>query len=125
MGRMSRQKGKRGERECAAELGQLLGLAEGAARRGVQFAGGPDSPDVVLDGVAIHVEAKRVEALQLYAAIEQATSDANGNVPIVWHRRNGKPSVVIVETSRLLELAREIVRASTASKTSTQSVQCD
>ena len=108
MGRMSRQKGKRGERECAAELGKLLGVD---ARRGVQFQGGPDSPDVVLDGVAIHVEAKRVEALQLYAAIEQATSDADGKVPIVWHRRNGKPSVVIVETSRLLELAREVMRA--------------
>jgi len=108
MGRMSRQKGKRGERECAAELGQLLGVD---ARRGVQFQGGPDSPDVVLDGVALHVEAKRVEALQLYAAIEQATADAEGKVPIVWHRRNGKPSVVIVETSRLLELAREVMRA--------------
>ena len=112
MGRMSRQKGKRGERECAAELGQLLGLAEGAARRGVQFAGGPDSPDVVLDGVAIHVEAKRTERLSLYAAVEQATQDAPaGSVPIVWHRANGRDSVVIVATSRLADLAREVVRA--------------
>jgi hypothetical protein len=46
MGRMSRQKGKRGEREAAAELGQLLGVD---ARRGVQYQGGPESPDVVLD----------------------------------------------------------------------------
>lgn len=108
MGRMSRQKGKRGEREAAAELGELLGVD---ARRGVQFQGGPDSPDVVLEGVNIHVEAKRVESLQLYPAIEQARSDAGANVPIVWHRRNGKPSVVIVETSKLLELAREVMRA--------------
>jgi hypothetical protein len=111
MGRMSRQKGKRGERECAAELGQVLGLAEGAARRGVQFAGGPDSPDVVLDGVAIHVEAKRVERLQLWAALEQAKNDAPpSKTPVVWHKSNRRGSVVIVETSRLLELAREIVR---------------
>lgn len=109
MGRMSRQKGKRGEREAAAELGLLLGCT---SRRGVQYQGGPDSPDVVLDGVAIHVEAKRVEALNLYAALEQATSDApQGSVPIVWHRRNNKPSVVIVETSRLVELARVIAKA--------------
>lgn len=109
MGRMSRQKGKRGERECAAELGQMLGVD---ARRGVQFQGGPDSPDVVLDGVAIHVEAKRVERLQLWAAIEQAAEDSPpGKVPVVWHKSNRRPSVVIVETSRLLELAREIVRA--------------
>jgi hypothetical protein len=112
MGRMSRQKGKRGERECAAELGELLGLAEGAARRGVQFAGGPDSPDVVLDGVAIHVEAKRVERLQLWAAIEQAKKDSPpGKTPVVWHKANRRGSVVIVETAMLVDLAREIVRA--------------
>jgi hypothetical protein len=109
---MSRQKGKRGERECAAELGHLLGLAEGAARRGVQFAGGPDSPDVVLDGVAIHVEAKRVERLQLWAAIEQAKKDSPpGKTPVVWHKANRRQSVVIVETAMLVDLAREIVRA--------------
>jgi Holliday junction resolvase len=123
MGRMSRQKGKRGEREAAAELGQLLGVA---ARRGVQFQGGPDSPDVVLDGVAIHVEAKRVERLQLWPALEQAAADAPaGKVPVVWHKANRRASVVVVETSRLLELAREIVRATSASKSGTQSVQCD
>ena len=108
MGRMSRQKGKRGERECAAELGQLLGVE---ARRGVQFQGGPDSPDVVLDGVAIHVEAKRVERLQLWAALEQAKKDSPpGKTPVVWHKSNRRGSVVIVETALLVEFAREIVR---------------
>lgn len=108
MGRMSRQKGKRGEREAAAELGALLGCT---ARRGVQYQGGPDSPDVVLEGVNIHVEAKRVEALNLYAAIEQAKKDAPpGSVPIVWHRKNGRESVVILETSRLVDLSREVVK---------------
>jgi hypothetical protein len=105
MGRMSRQKGKRGEREAAAELAVVFACD---ARRGVQYQGGPDSPDVVLEGVNVHVEAKRVEALNLYAAIEQAREDAGGKVPMVWHRRNGKPSVVIVETARLVELARAI-----------------
>jgi hypothetical protein len=113
MGRMSRQKGKRGERECAAELGALLGIGYGAdgARRGVQYQGGNESPDVVLPGCAIHVEAKRVESLALYPAVEQARGGAPASsVPIVWHRRNGKPSVCIVETTRLLDLARELVR---------------
>jgi Holliday junction resolvase len=115
MGGMSRQKGKRGEREAAAELGQLLGVT---ARRGVQYQGGPDSPDVVLDGVAIHVEAKRTEKLTLWPAIEQARADApTGKVPIVWHRPNRRGSVVIVETARLLELAREIVRAADSKET--------
>lgn len=110
MGRMSRQKGKRGEREAAAELGSLLGCT---ARRGVQYQGGPESPDVVLEGVNIHVEAKRVEALNLYAAIEQAKKDAPpGSVPIVWHRKNGRESVVILETSRLVDFANAIARKS-------------
>lgn len=107
MGRMSKQKGKRGEREAAAELGALLGCN---ARRGVQYQGSTDSPDVVLEGVGIHVECKRTEALNVYKAIEQATGDAGQKVPVVWHRRNGKPSLVIVETARLIELASEIAR---------------
>jgi len=106
MGRMSRQKGKRGEREAAAELGALLGCG---ARRGVQYHGGPDSPDVVLDGgVKIHVEAKRTETLSVYVALSQAASDAGDSTPMVWHRRNGKGSVCIVATSNLVALAREI-----------------
>lgn len=109
MGSRSKQKGARGEREAAAELGALLGLE---AHRGRQYHGGPESPDVVLHGAAIHVEAKRVEAFALYPALEQATADAPPDaVPIVWHRRNKRPSVVIVETSRLLDLAREIMHA--------------
>ena len=109
MGRASRDKGKRGEREAAAELGALLGVS---ARRGVQYQGGPDSPDVQLDGVAIHVEAKRTERLSLYAAVEQAASDApEGSVPVVWHRANGRDSVVIVRTADLVRLAGEVLRA--------------
>ena len=109
MGRMSRQKGKRGERECAAELGPIFCCD---ARRGVQYQGGPDSPDVVLQGVSVHVECKRTESINVYKALDQATQDATeGKTPIVWHRRNGKRSVVIVDTEHLVALARAIVAA--------------
>ena len=112
MGGMSRQKGKRGEREAAAELGAILCVG---SRRGVQYQGGPGSPDVVLEGVAIHVEAKRTERLTLWPAIDQAVADApTGSVPIVWHRPNRRGSVIVVETARLLELAREVVRSADA-----------
>jgi len=108
MGRASRDKGKRGEREAAAELGELLGVD---SRRGAQHKGGPDSPDVQLDGVAIHTEAKRTERLSLYAAMTQAQEDAPADsVPIVWHRANNCDSVVILWTSDLVRLAREVVR---------------
>ena len=109
MGRASREKGKRGEREAAAELGAILGVD---ARRGVQYQGGPDSPDVVLPGVPIHVEAKRTERLLLWAAVDQAKAEAGaGETPIVWHKPNRRDSVVIVETSRLYDLAVAIVEA--------------
>lgn len=56
---MQRNKGKRGEREAAKELSKYFGFE---ARRGVQYKGGPNSPDVVLENAAIHVEVKRDES---------------------------------------------------------------
>jgi Holliday junction resolvase len=93
VGKRSRDKGKRGEREFAAEM-RRMGFA--CARRGVQYAGGADSPDVV--GIpGCHIEVKRAEALNVYAALDQAMRDADpGSAPIVAHRRNGRPWVVIV-----------------------------
>lgn len=113
MGRASREKGKRGERECRDELAEVLGLVAGdTIRRGCQFQGGPNSPDVVIDGVPIHVEAKRVERLALWPAVDQAKADApTGAVPFVWHKPNRRASVVIVETARLYDLAVAIVSA--------------
>ncbi len=83
----SKQKGKRGELELSAFLREH-GFD---ARRGQQFKGSPDSPDVVgLPGH--HVECKRVEALSLYDAYTQACRDAAATeIPLVAHRKNGKP----------------------------------
>lgn len=104
-GRMSKAKGKRGERECAAALN--LALGEGTdARRGVQFQGGNDSPDVRL-ALPLHIEVKRVEALNLYAALDQAKADAPPGVPaIVCHRKNGRPWVAILEVESLADVAQ-------------------
>ena len=81
----SRRKGVVGEREIAKYL-RDHGFTE--ARRGQQFKGGADSPDVVgLTG--FHVEVKRVERLDLNAAMEQSIRDSAPNEkPIVVHRRN-------------------------------------
>ena len=85
MGKASREKGKRGERELAGIL-RSYGYA---AKRGVQYQGGPDSPDVVgLPGV--HIECKRVERLNLDAALKQASDDSDdGELACVFHRKNG------------------------------------
>ena len=81
----SNQKGKRGERAWRDEL-----LAHGyTARRGQQFAGSPDSPDVVCDDLpGFHFEVKTVEKLNLREAMEQAVNDAGEKVPLVAHKRN-------------------------------------
>lgn len=81
----SRRKGAVGEREIAKYLREH-GFTE--ARRGQQFKGGADSPDVVgLTG--FHIEVKRVERLDLNAAMDQSIRDCGENeTPIVVHRRN-------------------------------------
>lgn len=82
----SRAKGARGEREAAKVIAAVLGLS---ARRGQQFAGGADSPDVVTDANDIHFEIKRVENLNIVNAVKQAVRDAGeSKTPVVLHRRN-------------------------------------
>lgn len=81
----SRQKGARGEREWAAYLREL-GFAD--ARRGQQFSGSPDSPDVAGGIPGTHPEVKRVERLNLHDAMKQAVRDAGHAIPYVAHRRN-------------------------------------
>ena len=101
MGKKSLTKGKVGERELAAELRRLFGVE---ARRGVQYAGGADSPDVVSDLPGIHIEVKRTERLSLYPAMEQAAADAGDKVPIVCHRANRQDWVAIVRLDDLPKL---------------------
>jgi Holliday junction resolvase len=106
MGRFSKSKGKRGERELAHELERVLGIR---ARRGVQYQGSKDSPDVVTEIEGIHIECKRAETFSLYSALEQATNDAGPkNVPIVCHRKNNKPWVVVVKLDDLPKLTNII-----------------
>lgn len=99
----SRSKGAEGERELARELARVLGCR---ARRGQQYSGSPDSPDVVTDIPGIHIECKRVEHLRLYDALAQARRDAGSDeVPLVIHRRNRGKWIVIVELEDLTRLA--------------------
>lgn len=105
MGKKSREKGKLGEREFSQVL-QSLGYN---ARRGIQFAGGPDSPDIVSDIPGVHFEVKRMERLELWKALNQATEDAGEAVPVVAHRPNRKPWVVILPAERMIEFAESLL----------------
>lgn len=102
----SRQKGARGEREWA----EYLRAAGIDARRGQQFSGSPDSPDVVtaLDD-HFHAEVKRVEQLSIHVAMEKAEADCGegSRMPYVAHRRNGKPWLVTMRACDWVEMAKE------------------
>lgn len=101
----SRAKGCVGERE-AAELFRIHGFA---ARRGQQYAGGTDSPDVLCEALHedFHIEVKRVEAGNLYKWMHQAERDGKGKVPVVIHRRSREEWVAILPAGIFLDLLQK------------------
>ncbi len=94
----SRRKGARGELEVAAIL-RTYGYK---ARRGQQFRGGDDAPDVVHNVPGVHIEVKYTEHFRLYQALQQAQDDCGDLVPVVVHRRKHKPWVVILTLKNYL-----------------------
>lgn len=83
----SRQKGANGEREFA----KILTARGYKSRRGQQFSGIGESPDVLSKGLpGIHWEVKRVEKLNITEALQQSLRDAKGLLGVVAHRRNGE-----------------------------------
>jgi hypothetical protein len=98
--RMSKTKGKVGEREVAS----LLREYGFDAKRGVQYAGGTDSPDVVHSIPDVHIEVKRTERLNLQAAFEQSVGDAGpGKTPTVFHRSSRQPWLVTLTARDFLK----------------------
>ena len=103
----SRKKGKAGELEAAHLLASLFHCP---VRRGQQFHGGADSPDVVgLDG--LHIEVKRVQQLNLHAALEQSAREAaSGEVPLVLHRVNQQRWKITIYADDVIRLANAVAK---------------
>jgi hypothetical protein len=99
----SRDKGKRGERWWRDVL-----RAEGyTARRGQQFCGSPDSPDVICAELDwIHFEVKAVEKLNIWDAMDQARRDCGSKVPIVVQRRNFRGGLLVMEFPTFFKIIR-------------------
>lgn len=109
MGKMSREKGKRGEREVRDVL-RAHGFKD--ARRGQQYCGANGDADVVgLPGV--HIEVKRVEKTMVWDWLSQAKADAakRNERPIVVHRKNNTEWVVIQPLEDWLDLYAEGMEA--------------
>lgn len=100
----SRQKGARGERMWRDEL-RAAGFT---ARRGQQFSGGADSPDVLCEELKdLHQEVKFVENLNLIKATEQAERDGSGKHWIVAHKKNRTPWLVTMNADLFFKLLRD------------------
>ena len=101
IGKRSRRRGADGERELA----RILRTYGFDTRRGQQFKGGGDSPDVMgLPGV--HIECKRVQSLNIEKAMVQSRTDAEGtdDVPVVMHRRDREKWKVTMDLDEFMKM---------------------
>ncbi len=99
----SRAKGAEGEREFA-RLCREHGYDK--SRRGQQFSGIEGEDVVGLPG--IHIEVKRVQALNIEVAMAQSRRDAKeGEKPIVAFRRNREKWKICMDAEDWFEIYRE------------------
>lgn len=89
----SRRKGQRGELELAQELIKL-GMF---ARRSQQYSGVAGDADLIVRGLELHVECKRVARARIDAYAEQARIDAKGKPWGVFLRLDRSPSWLVIQ----------------------------
>ena len=107
-GRMSRNKGKRGEREVA----NFYKDRSIQARRGVQFKGGMNSPDIIVEELDefFHHEVKWVEKLSLLKAMEQCKNESSiKQVPLVVHKKNNTPWLVTLHLHDWINIIQRLL----------------
>ena len=101
MSKMSRDKGKRGEREVAT----IIRSHGFEAQRGQQHCGGSDSPDVIHNIPDVYIEVKYREQLNVYEALEKVTKEAPiDSRPVVFHRRKRTGWLVSMDAEDFLYL---------------------
>lgn len=103
MGKMSREKGKRFERQLAAcfrERGY-------DTHRSAQFCGKTGQAADVTGLPGIHLEAKHCEAMRLYEWMEQAVRDAEAagdGLPAVFHKKNNADVLVTMRLDDWIQI---------------------
>jgi hypothetical protein len=75
------------------------------ARRGQQFSGSPDSPDVICEDLGyLHWEIKFVQKLNIHKAMQQAMQDCGQKYPVVAHKRKREPWLVTLTAEDFIKL---------------------
>jgi hypothetical protein len=113
MGSLSKQKGKRMEREAAKALNLVLGVE---ARRSVQYCGGAGDADLTTTLEGVHFEVKSRAAHSCLRFYEQAAKDAAeaSTIPVVLLRENGDTDFyVLVALSDLRALSSRVTALET------------
>jgi len=102
----AREKGKRGEREWSKTLNSLLPGSN--ARRGRQYKGTAESPDVISD-LPIHWEVKRRQSFNVHRAVSACRDECSVNRwPAVAHRKDNERWLVSMDAedfARILKIA--------------------
>lgn len=106
MGKMSKDKGARFERQLAS-IFRDNGYTE--ARRTAQYCGSSGDASDVVGLPNIHVEAKHQEKMHLYDWVDQAKRDSKGNgrLPVVFHKKNNAEILVTMPLDVFFEIYRE------------------
>tara|TARA_Y100000815_G_C13134278_1_gene421753 strand:- start:296 stop:685 length:390 start_codon:yes stop_codon:yes gene_type:complete len=103
MGKRSRSRGQRGERELRDKIIDIFGLP---TRRGTNLTGQQD----IEGGIpGVHHEVKRVERLNIYKAMGQAMGDADEHlIPVVFHRKDRAPWMVTFQLDDIIRVADKV-----------------
>lgn len=106
------RKGKAGERELAAAMRHL---GYHGARRSQQYCGTEGDADIADAIPGVFIECKRVQALNIEAAVARACLDAHPKrqIPVVMHRKNRGNWMVTVLLDDLGRLADAVVSSRT------------
>jgi hypothetical protein len=104
----SRQKGKRGELEAAAEWNRLVPNAH--SRRSQQHSGTESASDLISPGTPhLWLEVKRVErGLNLHAVMEKSREQCGELCPVVLHRKNDAEWLVTFPLEDLKRFVQQV-----------------
>lgn len=103
----SKQKGARFERSLASKFREY-GYN---SRRTAQYCGNTGDASDVVGLPGLHIEAKHQEKMCLYDWVDQAKRDAaangEGNIPVVFHKKNNAEILVTLTLDGFMEIYRE------------------
>jgi hypothetical protein len=104
----SRNKGKRGELEAAAEWNRLVPNAH--SRRSQQHSGTESASDLISPGTPhLWLEVKRVErGLNLDAVMEKSREQCGELCPVVLHRKNGGEWMVTFPLEQIKRFVQQV-----------------